>query len=52
MLDKNDLVALIELLNRAPMSVAEKLWTQTLIHKLESLLVISRNEDSNEGALE
>jgi len=44
MIDKNDLVALVELLNRIPMSMAEKLWTQTLIRKLESLLVVNRSE--------
>ena len=36
---KDELIALVELLNRTPMTMAEKLFVQALVNKLEQALI-------------
>lgn len=48
MIQQNDLVALVELLNRAPKSPAEALWAQGFIQELESDLQSGTSNNENE----
>ena len=48
MLNEQELVALVQLLNRCPMSSAELLWTQALISKLRQGAV-AQQQQNREG---
>lgn len=45
MIEQKNLAALVNLLNRTPMTLAETLWAQMFIKKLESLLAVNRSEN-------
>lgn len=39
MMTKEELIALVELVNRIPMTAAERLFVQALVHKLEQQIL-------------
>ena len=50
MLNEQELVALVQLLNRCPMSSAELLWTQALISKLrQGAVAQQQNREGKDG---
>jgi hypothetical protein len=43
-----ELAALVDLLNRTPMSQAEKMWMQELINKLSEIIRVEQEKQTDE----
>jgi len=37
---KQDLIALVELMNRCPMSAAERLWVQEMVRRIQAMIAV------------
>jgi hypothetical protein len=49
MLTEQELMALVQLLNRTPMSQAELMWVQTLFNRLRAAIAAQRQNKENEN---